>query len=206
MYLGQELACSVLEGAERAHCECHPMRSSIRVCPSSREMSDKCLRLTVRVPLLPRHGEDMDRGVEMLFLGYRIPRIALESSSALGNVCLCVWILTLEGMFGFRVCLGEEHHDESRCLGSTRVCSYSRGMRNKAFVPCGPVPPLPRHSFSPRGHCFDLRDPHTLSKRVLSDVTDTIGLLWRWIVSMESFQPWSCEIVGGAIFSSAVPL
>ncbi len=145
MYLGQELACSVLEGAERAHCECYPMRSSIRVCPSSREMSDKCLHLAVRVPLLPRHGEDLDCGirrVEMLFLGYRIPRIAQESSSAIGDVCLRVWTLTLEGIFCFRVCLGEEHvrselrahRDESRCLGSAHICSYSRGMRNKAFV------------------------------------------------------------------------
>ncbi len=98
MYLGQELACSVLEGAELAHCECYPMRSSIRVCPTSREMSDKRLRLALRVPLMPWHGEDSDRGIrgfKMLFLGYWIPRIALESSSALGNVCLRVWILTL---------------------------------------------------------------------------------------------------------------
>ncbi len=63
------------------------MRSSIRISPSSREMSDKCLRLVVRVLLLPRNGEDSDcgiRGVEMLFLGYRIPQIAFESSSVLG--------------------------------------------------------------------------------------------------------------------------
>ncbi len=33
MCLGQELACSVLEGTERAHCECYPMRSSICVVP-----------------------------------------------------------------------------------------------------------------------------------------------------------------------------
>ncbi len=141
-------------------------------------MSDKCLLLAVRVPLLPRHGKDSDPGicgVQMLFLGYRIPRIALGSSSTLGDVCLCVWILTLEGMFCFRVCLGKEHAhselrahlDESWCLGSTRVCSYSRGMRNKVFVSRGPVPPLPQHSFSPRGYRFDLRDPHTLSKRVV---------------------------------------
>ncbi len=66
MCLGQELACSVLEGAECAHCECYPMRSSIRIFPSSREMSDKCLRLAVRVPLLPRqllHVEDSARGI-----------------------------------------------------------------------------------------------------------------------------------------------
>ncbi len=100
----------------------------------------------------------------MLFLGYRIPRIVLESSSALGDVCLRDWILTLEGMFCFRVCLGEEHarselrkhRDESGCLGSARVCSYSRGMWNKAFVSRGAVPPLPWHSFSPRSHHFDL--------------------------------------------------
>ncbi len=78
-------------------------------------------------------------GLKTLFLGYQIPRIAHESSSALGDVCFCVWILRLEGMFCFHVCLGEEHvrlelrvhRDESRCLGSARVCSYSRGMRNK---------------------------------------------------------------------------
>ncbi len=58
MCLGQELACSVLEGTEHTHCECYPMRSSFRACPSSQEMSDKCLRLAVRVPLLPRHGKD----------------------------------------------------------------------------------------------------------------------------------------------------
>ncbi len=120
------------------------MRSSIRICPS-REMSDKCLHLAVRVLMLPRNGEDSDcgiHGVEMLFLGYRIPQIALESSSVLGDVGLRVWILTLEDMFCFRVCLGKEHarselrmhHDEPRCLGSPRICFYSRGMRNKALV------------------------------------------------------------------------
>ncbi len=91
------------------------------------------------------------------------------------DVCLRVWILTLEGMFCFRVCLGEEHacselhahRDESRCLGSARVCSYSRGMQNKGFVSRGSVPQLLRHSFSPCGHRFDLRDLHTLSKRVV---------------------------------------
>ncbi len=60
MCLGQKLVCSVLEASEYAHCECYPMRSSIRVCTSSREMSDKHLYLAVRVPLMPRHGEDSD--------------------------------------------------------------------------------------------------------------------------------------------------
>ncbi len=50
-------------GQELAHCECYPMRSSIRIWPSSQEMSDKCLHLAVRVPLLLRHGEDSDRGI-----------------------------------------------------------------------------------------------------------------------------------------------
>ncbi len=104
MCLGQELACLVLKGAEHAHYECYPMRSSIHVCPSSREMSDKCLHLAVRVTLLPRLGEDSEHricGVEMLFFGYRIPRIALESSSDLGDLCL--WSLTLKGIFCFPV-------------------------------------------------------------------------------------------------------
>ncbi len=134
----------------------------------------------VRVPLLPRHDEDSDCAFKMLFLGYRIPRIALESSSALGDVCLRVWILTLEGMFCFRVCLGKEHarselrahRDESQCLGYALVCSYSRGMRNKAFVSCGAVPPLPRHSFSVM-NC-EIRTP---SLNRLLDITDTTGLL-----------------------------
>ncbi len=158
MCLGQEFACSLLEGAECAHCGCYPMRSSIRICPSSQEMSDKCSHLMVRVPLLPKHSKDSDRGIcgfKTLFLRYQIPRIALESSSALGDVCLRVWILTLDGMFCFRICLSEEHahlelpvhRDGSRCIGSARVCSYSRGMRNKAFVFSDVVPPLPLPQF-----------------------------------------------------------
>ncbi len=51
-------------------------------------------------------------------------------------------------MFCFRELI--TYRDESQCLGSARICSYSRGLRNKAFVSCGQVPLLPRLCFSPR--------------------------------------------------------
>ncbi len=155
-YASYILVWSLCVQCSRA-CECYPMRSSIRIFPSSQEMSDKCLRLEVWVPLLQRHGKDSDPAdsarVEQRFRAFVPP--CLDSNTQ-GHVLL----LRLSQR---RVQL-HAHHDESWCLGSYRICSFSRAMRNKAFVSRGPVPPLPQHSFSPRGHRFDLQDPHTHSK------------------------------------------
>ncbi len=95
----------------------------------------------------------------------------------------------------------------SQSLGSARVSSYYRGMRDEAFVSHGQVPPLPRHSLSHLAVITLICEIHTPSLNGLSDATYTI-----WVVLMMKCEHGvvsalrSCEIVAGAIFGSAVHL
>ncbi len=128
-----------------------PMRSSIRVCPSSREMSDKhyilwfashCCQGTAKTRIAGFAGLRCSFRVigshDSAWVQQRLREcmpLCLDSNTR-GHVLLSR--LSRRRARVFRVT--RSFCDESRSLGSACVCSYSRGMRAKVFVSRGPVP------------------------------------------------------------------